>query len=72
MLTVSYYLIIYSLQNLMHNFTAKIVGMMKSEGLYASQGGPIILSQVQMPVWATRLLAFFAMKPASTFLDPFV
>ncbi|KAF1002746.1 hypothetical protein AG4045_030528 [Apium graveolens] len=29
----------------MQNFTAKIVNMMKSEGLYASQGGPIILSQ---------------------------
>ncbi|WOG99698.1 hypothetical protein DCAR_0519053 [Daucus carota subsp. sativus] len=34
-------------KNLMHNFTAKIVGMMKSEGLYASQGGPIILSQIE-------------------------
>ncbi|KAJ6433654.1 hypothetical protein OIU84_017366 [Salix udensis] len=31
----------------MQNFTAKIVSMMKSENLYASQGGPIILSQVQ-------------------------
>jgi hypothetical protein len=31
----------------MQNFTTKIVNMMKSEGLYASQGGPIILSQVK-------------------------
>ncbi|KAJ7945129.1 Beta-galactosidase [Quillaja saponaria] len=31
----------------MQNFTAKIVNMMKAEGLYASQGGPIILSQIE-------------------------
>ncbi|XP_022991144.1 beta-galactosidase 16-like [Cucurbita maxima] len=31
----------------MQNFTMKIVNMMKSEGLYASQGGPIILSQIE-------------------------
>ncbi|GMI86698.1 MUCILAGE-MODIFIED 2, beta-galactosidase 6 [Hibiscus trionum] len=31
----------------MQNFTTKIVNMMKSEGLYASQGGPIILSQIE-------------------------
>ncbi|XP_057419693.1 beta-galactosidase 6-like isoform X2 [Lotus japonicus] len=31
----------------MQKFTAKIVSMMKSEGLYASQGGPIILSQIE-------------------------
>jgi hypothetical protein len=30
----------------MQRFAKNIVGMMKSEGLYASQGGPIILSQV--------------------------
>lgn len=30
----------------MANFTAKIVNMMKSEGLFEWQGGPIILSQV--------------------------
>ena len=30
----------------MQNFTTKIVNMLKEEGLYASQGGPIILSQV--------------------------
>ncbi|KAM7518836.1 hypothetical protein LguiB_017798 [Lonicera macranthoides] len=31
----------------MENFTTLIVNMMKSEGLYAPQGGPIILSQVK-------------------------
>ncbi|XP_047175416.1 beta-galactosidase 8-like [Vigna umbellata] len=31
----------------MQRFTAKIVDMMKKENLYASQGGPIILSQVE-------------------------
>nr|CAC44501.1 beta-galactosidase [Fragaria x ananassa] len=31
----------------MHRFTAKIVEMMKNEKLYASQGGPIILSQIE-------------------------
>ncbi|KMT13987.1 hypothetical protein BVRB_4g078180 [Beta vulgaris subsp. vulgaris] len=31
----------------MQNFTTKIVNLMKSEGLYASQGGPIILSQIE-------------------------
>ncbi|GMY12560.1 beta-galactosidase 6-like isoform X2 [Fagus crenata] len=31
----------------MQNFTTKIVNLMKSESLYASQGGPIILSQIE-------------------------
>ncbi|XP_028786590.1 beta-galactosidase 6-like [Neltuma alba] len=31
----------------MQNFTTKIVDTMKSEGLYAPQGGPIILSQIE-------------------------
>ncbi|ESR45334.1 hypothetical protein CICLE_v10000420mg [Citrus x clementina] len=31
----------------MQNFTTKIVNLMKSSGLYASQGGPIILSQIE-------------------------
>lgn len=36
----------------MKGFTQKIVQMMKNEKLFASQGGPIILSQVyfQVPV----------------------
>lgn len=36
----------YLFQAEMQRFTAKIVDMMKQEKLYASQGGPIILSQV--------------------------
>lgn len=35
----------------MRRFTAKIVDMMKQEKLYASQGGPIILSQVCFSQW---------------------
>uniref|UniRef100_A0A803KNC8 Beta-galactosidase n=1 Tax=Chenopodium quinoa TaxID=63459 RepID=A0A803KNC8_CHEQI len=31
----------------MQNFTTKLVNLMKSEELYASQGGPIILSQIE-------------------------
>jgi len=31
----------------MQGFTQKIVGMMKSENLFASQGVPIILSQIE-------------------------
>lgn len=36
------------LQAAMQGFTEKIVGMMKSEELFASQGGPIILSQASV------------------------
>jgi hypothetical protein len=35
----------------MQGFTEKIVGMMKSENLFASQGGPIILSQASIIVF---------------------
>ena len=42
------------LQRAMQGFTQKIVQMMKNEKLFASQGGPIILSQV----WLMRLLIF--------------
>jgi hypothetical protein len=35
----------------MQGFTEKIVGMMKSEKLFASQGGPIILSQASIIVF---------------------
>lgn len=34
------------LQMAMQGFTEKIVNLMKSENLFESQGGPIILSQV--------------------------
>jgi hypothetical protein len=43
------------LQREMQKFTEKIVGMMKSEHLFESQGGPIILSQVNF----LELLNFF-------------
>lgn len=33
-------------QEEMQRFTTKIVNMMKQENLFASQGGPIIFSQV--------------------------
>lgn len=36
----------------MQRFTAKIVDVMKQEKLYASQGGPIILSQVK--IWKVK------------------
>lgn len=42
------------LQRAMQGFTKKIVGLMKRENLFESQGGPIILSQVG----PLRLLAF--------------
>jgi len=34
------------MQSHMQKYVTMIADMMKSEGLYASQGGPIILSQV--------------------------
>ncbi|CAN1828685.1 Beta-galactosidase 6 [Linum perenne] len=34
-------------KTVMQSFTTKIVSMMKSEGLFASQGGPVILSQIE-------------------------
>lgn len=34
------------IQNAMQGFTEKIVALMKSENLFESQGGPIILAQV--------------------------
>ena len=36
----------YLAQAHMQNFVGKIVNMMKGEGLFAWQGGPIILAQV--------------------------
>ncbi|CAN0905068.1 Beta-galactosidase 8 [Linum grandiflorum] len=43
----SSYELIMSHKTEMKRFTAKIVDMMKKEKLYASQGGPIILSQIE-------------------------
>ena len=41
----------------MQNFTTKIVNLMKSENLYASQGGPIILSQVKAVNWNSPFIS---------------
>lgn len=35
----------------MQNFTTKIVRMMKDENLFAWQGGPIIMAQVNLYKW---------------------
>lgn len=43
----------------MQKFTTKIVNMMKSEKLYQTQGGPIILSQV---VIMLSFLYFFSLS----------
>jgi len=41
----------------MQGFTQKIVQMMKNERLFASQGGPIILSQVWLlDIWPCKVL----------------
>lgn len=47
-----------TLQNQMQRFTAKIVDMMKEEKLYASQGGPIVLSQVKNLTQKLGLIIF--------------
>lgn len=40
------------LQNAMEGFTKKVVDVMKSEGLFESQGGPIIMAQAYFdPSW---------------------
>lgn len=40
------------LQNAIEGFTKNIVDMMKIEGLFESQGGPIIMTQVYFdPSW---------------------
>ena len=60
------------LQRAMQGFTEKIVGLMKNENLFESQGGPIILSQVQvlgfclfhlgLQIYATLLFLGFVLK----------
>lgn len=46
----------------MQRFTTKIVNTMKQENLFASQGGPIIFSQVQLSK-KTQLIYFFFFSP---------
>ena len=49
-----------SLQRAMKGFTERIVELMKSEDLYESQGGPIILSQVNTSMeQINTLISFF-------------
>ncbi|XP_056693323.1 beta-galactosidase 3 isoform X2 [Spinacia oleracea] len=50
----------------MQGFTEKIVGMMKSENLFASQGGPIILSQIENE-YGSELKEFGA--PGKAYID---
>ena len=47
------------LQAEMKRFTVKIVDMMKQESLYASQGGPIILSQVFLHFYSIHVNFIF-------------
>jgi hypothetical protein len=42
----------------MQKFTTKIVDMMKSEGLFEWQGGPIILSQVCLQLYILAACLF--------------
>lgn len=60
---------LWMLQMAMQGFTEKIVGLMKSENLFESQGGPIILSQVNFrslafSIWS--LFTFVASKLCKT------
>ncbi|TXG73868.1 hypothetical protein EZV62_002447 [Acer yangbiense] len=52
----------------MKRFTAKIVDMMKQEKLYASQGGPIILSQV----WFWCLVSICSFSLVVAFVSVFI
>ena len=56
----------------MQKFTTKIVDMMKSEGLFEWQGGPIILSQVclQLIHSSSVLMPCFWMQPTFGFRCP--
>lgn len=48
----------------MQGFTQKIVQMMKSEKLFQSQGGPIILSQVCISLLNVCVIEGNAQKPS--------
>jgi len=50
----------------MQRFTEKIVGLMKSEQLFESQGGPIILSQVNF----LRLLFLYIFLHINLYFKP--
>lgn len=58
----------------MQRFTAKIVDLMKQENLYASQGGPIILSQVIffiISMYWTCMLSLFSFHTRGRGFSPF-
>jgi len=46
----------------MQRFAAQIVNVMKSANLYASQGGPIILSQVCLNLKATTVANYVPLR----------
>lgn len=50
----------------MEKFVRKIVSMMKDEGLYAWQGGPIILSQVNFFFFFHIFTWFFSIDSVHT------
>jgi hypothetical protein len=54
----------------MQGFTEKIVGLMKAENLFESQGGPIILSQVCVLCLFGFFFTFFIFGFLSHFLLP--
>lgn len=59
----------------MQKFTTKIVDLMKAERLYESQGGPIIMSQVEKnvlllnPITCLILSCVFCLLTSFSFLD---
>lgn len=54
-----YWLNVFNLQYHMKRYAEMIVKLMKSENLYASQGGPIILSQVYFPFFSPFMYVSF-------------
>jgi len=55
----------------MQKFTAKIVSLMKAEGLFQSQGGPIIMSQVNAILFMYIIFIFFCIVGFFNFLLSF-
>jgi hypothetical protein len=45
----------------MQKFTTKIVSLMKAENLFQTQGGPIILSQVNKEIISKYNLSYFGL-----------
>lgn len=53
----------------MKGFTEKIVNLMKSENMFESQGGPIILSQVCALLYFGYVTNFFSFKHISLVIN---